>query len=480
MNAIIVVIDTLRYDHVGANGNESIRTPNLDRLASESWCFDRCFAGSFPTIPHRLDFVSGGYGEPFHAWMPLPYDWPTLPEAFGDAGYATQLIHDTPHLVNGGHHFDWPFHAWTFVRGAEVDRPWIGELKWPENWAHDELFDFVEADPAEHNTFPTYIRANRGRAALDDWNAARLFDTAADFLHENRQRENFLLWVDCFDPHEPWDAPPEFVRMYDRRPGYDGRIDPRSFVVRNHEELPPQAADHLRAQYAAKVSWMDRCFGRFFDVFHATGLADNTALLLTADHGTRLGEFGRFGKGGRIQEQISRVPLFVRPPGGEHGRCGALAQPQDFWPTLGTLAGVNVPEVPDTQDLLALARGEGESARQVALAGGAADGWAGRGKGPLFTVFAEEHYLEFSLEPAESALHAYGDESDVPAGRPRRVEELHAAGLEAIERRDADPRLVRWLRSRGEAELPEDTSLFRGWPKPPGYRRYFQRLYHGE
>jgi arylsulfatase A-like enzyme len=289
MNAIVVVIDTLRYDHIGANGNDTLRTPNLDRLASESWCFDRCFAASFPTISHRLDFLTGRYGGPFHAWMPLPYDWPTLPEAFADAGYATQLIHDTPHLVNGGHHFDWPFHGWTFVRGAEVDRPWIGELKWPDNWAHDELFDFVEADPADYNPFATYVRANRGRRSLDDWNAARLFSTAADFLHENRSRDDFLLWVDCFDPHEPWDAPPEFVRMYDHRPGYDGRIDPCSFVVRNHEELPPRAADHLRAQYAAKVTWMDRCFGRFLDAFHGTGLADNTALLVTSDHGTRLG-----------------------------------------------------------------------------------------------------------------------------------------------------------------------------------------------
>ncbi|MFO8006232.1 MAG: sulfatase-like hydrolase/transferase, partial [Candidatus Brocadiia bacterium] len=218
MNVVIVVIDTLRYDHIGANGNPDIRTPNLDRLAADSWCFDRCFANSFPTIPHRLDFMSGRYGLPFHSWMPLPYDWPTLPEAFAQAGYATQIIHDTPHLVNGGHHFDWPFHAWTFVRGAEVDRPWIGELRWPPNWAHDELFDFAGEEPLSGNPFPTYIRANRGRRELGDWNAARLFDTAAEFLHENQHRDNFLLWVDCFDPHEPWDSPPEFVRMYDTRP----------------------------------------------------------------------------------------------------------------------------------------------------------------------------------------------------------------------------------------------------------------------
>ncbi len=71
MNVIIVVIDTLRYDHVGANGNESISTPNLDRRAAESWCFDRCFVTSFPTIPHRLDVITGRSGSPFHPWAPL-------------------------------------------------------------------------------------------------------------------------------------------------------------------------------------------------------------------------------------------------------------------------------------------------------------------------------------------------------------------------------------------------------------------------
>ncbi len=76
MNVIVIVVDTLRYDHIGAHGNDWIHTPNLDRLASESWVFDSAWSASYPTIPH--------------------HDRPTLPEAFGQAGWATQLIHDTP------------------------------------------------------------------------------------------------------------------------------------------------------------------------------------------------------------------------------------------------------------------------------------------------------------------------------------------------------------------------------------------------
>ena len=119
MNIILIIIDTLRYDYVGANGNGRIQTPNMDRLAGESRCFDRAFCSSFPTIPHRTDVMTGQYGRPFNPWKPLAFDAPALPWLLAGAGYATQLIHDTPHLVNGGHNFDWPFHAWTFVRGAD-------------------------------------------------------------------------------------------------------------------------------------------------------------------------------------------------------------------------------------------------------------------------------------------------------------------------------------------------------------------------
>lgn len=89
MNIIFIVVDTLRYDYIGANGNNWIETPNIDRLASESWCFDRAFCASFPTIPYRTDVMKGRYGDPFHPWKPLRHDVQTLPWTLAEAGYAT-------------------------------------------------------------------------------------------------------------------------------------------------------------------------------------------------------------------------------------------------------------------------------------------------------------------------------------------------------------------------------------------------------
>ena len=123
MNIILCVIDTLRYDYIRACGvNPWMKTPNIDRLAAKSVLYDRVFTASYPTIPHRTDVITGMYAweghGPFHPWMPLRFDVPTLPRLLARAGYATQLIHDTPHLVNGGHAFDWPFAALSFIRGA--------------------------------------------------------------------------------------------------------------------------------------------------------------------------------------------------------------------------------------------------------------------------------------------------------------------------------------------------------------------------
>ncbi|MFW6303792.1 MAG: sulfatase-like hydrolase/transferase, partial [Candidatus Sumerlaeota bacterium] len=145
MNIILLICDTLRYDHIGANGNDAIKTPNMDRLAAESLVFDNAYAASYPTIPHRYDVMTGRYGGPFHQWMPLPHDTLTLPQWLAqEAGYVTQLIHDTPHMVNGGHNFDWPFHAWTQIRGAEVDRAWLGDsVPLPDNWSCSDVFDYL-------------------------------------------------------------------------------------------------------------------------------------------------------------------------------------------------------------------------------------------------------------------------------------------------------------------------------------------------
>lgn len=480
MNICIIVIDTLRRDYIGAYGNDWIETPNIDRLAEDSVVFDRCFTHSYPTIPHRTDVLTGEYGQPFHPWMPLRHDRNTFVEQLGNGGYCTQLIHDTPHLVNGGHNFDWPFHAWTQVRGAEVDRPWIdASNSWPSNWKRDPLFDFAGDEALQGGMIQTYARANRNRSDNSEWNCARLFDTASRFLRDNSTRDNFLLWVDCFDPHEPWDSPPEFMLKYDHREGYDGTIDPRSFGARNSENMPEAAVQHIAAQYAAKVSWMDHCLGTFLDTMEETGLADETIVLLTADHGTNVGARGRYGKGFPVREQEARIPLMIRLPGQRPMRSDAIVQPQDIYATMCGVGGEETPDKIESYDLLEQARDSG-SVRQMALSGRNADRWDGNTDRTLFTAFTAEWALEFAARPECCRLERLGTIEDVSEENPEVVRSLHQRAIEEVARRGADPALVDWLESEGKAEWPTDIEYWDGYPGPAGYVSYFSRLYTGE
>jgi arylsulfatase A-like enzyme len=483
MNSILVIIDTLRYDYVGANGNAGIETPNLDRLAAEAWVFDHCYISSFPTIPHRTDVITGDYGSPFHEWMPLPFDVPTLPDVLKRQGYATQLIHDTPHLVNGGHHFDYPFNSWTFVRGAEVDRPWIMDtLPVPDNWARDPLFDEQPDAPPPpdfpgraYNPTDVYLPANRTRKKYEDWNCARLFTTAREFLHDNAQRRNFFLWLDCFDPHEPWDAPPEFVLKYDKTPGYDGRVDPRTFGSWRNSDLTDAARERIRATYAAKVTWMDHWFGVLLDALEETGLKNETALIVTSDHGTNDGRFGSFGKTRPPREGEARVPLMVRAPGIGVGRSDAIVQPQDFLATLVTMAGGDPPLALDSHDVIAQADGTAPHARQIALAGSPL--WE---RELMFTAFDGEWCLEVAAKPEKCRLVRLGESEDVSSSHSRVVAELREQALDECERRKADPAIVDWMRREGTQPYPANAIPHRFFPPPPGYKPYFGRVYHGD
>ena len=476
MNFVIIVIDTLRYDHIAAHGSPWLQTPNLDRLVGQSWDFSNSYCASFPTIPHRTDAMTGRSGSPLFPWKPLRWDLPTLPETLGNAGWATQLIHDTPHLVNGGHNFDWPFQAWTQIRGAEVDRPWIDSKDWwPENWARAPLFDFVEREPQSLNLVPTYVRANRLRGGHESWYCARPFQTAAAWVRDNATRDRFLLWVDCFDPHEPWDVPPEYARLYDAAIGWDGRIDPRAFAVHSTEGIPHAARQRVAALYSAKVSFVDRWLGELLWALDETGRTHDTCVLLTSDHGTSLGEAGYFGKRMPIREQETHTPFIVRLPGGEEGRSDVIVQPQDIFATIAGLAGVEVPEGTCGHDVLTQAR-SGAGRREVAVAGRAAGPYWAEPGAKLFTVLDGEWLLHYAAKPEDCALMRMGATEDVAGEHPEVVARLREQGLAELRRRDPDPRLMQWLCAEGEGELTEDIVYWDGYPGPPGYRPYFNRL----
>ncbi|MBD3181879.1 sulfatase-like hydrolase/transferase [Candidatus Poribacteria bacterium] len=486
MNVAVVIIDTLRYDYISANGNPNIKTPNIDRLIGKSWNFHKAFAASFPTIPHRTDVITGRYGAPFHPWKCLDFDVVTLPRWLAEKGYCSQLIHDTPHLVNGAHGFDFPFDAWMPIRGAEVDRAWITDSWIPmSNWKFDPLFDEFDVSMEEvmriHHAITCYIHTNRGREKEEDWNAAKLFSTAAQFLKDNKTRENFFLWVDCFDPHEPWDAPPEFMKMYDKTTGYDGTIDPRSFHFRNNNNISEAARNRIKAEYSAKVTFMDKWFGVFLDALEETGLDKNTAVILTSDHGTNVGDReGKFGKAGPPRENESHVPFVVYMPGSGSGVSDAIVQPQDVFATVMSCIGEEgaLPDGINSNNLLDIANGNIEK-RNIALAGTSIGNWGRAGKDRIiFSAFNKEWRLGFAANPEKCELQKLGSMENIAQDNTAIVSKMHAEAINEIERRGLDPELLKWLRSNGENQFPESFQVTDAHPAPAGWvGGYWNKMY---
>lgn len=487
MNIVTIIVDTLRYDHIAINGNPRVYTPNFDRLAEKSWNFHRAFAASFPTIPHRTDVITGRYGAPFHPWKCLDSSAPTIPRVLAKHGYCSQLIHDTPHLVNGGHNFDYPFDAWMPIRGAEVDRAWITDSWKPfNNWYRDPLLGRYQMDMEEvmqrHHAITCYVHTNAGREKEEDWNVAKLFLTASRFLMDNASRDNFFLWLDCFDPHEPWDSPPEFMKMYDRTPGYDGRIDPRAFHFRNDPDLPKIIRERIKAMYKAKVTFVDKWLGVFLDTLEDTGLDQNTAILLTADHGTNVGDRnGHFGKANPPWENESHVPFMLYVPGIDGGQSNIIVQPQDIFSTIMAIVGEekSVPDGVESFNVLNQAQSNKSGRRKLALAGSSVGSWSRAGAdNVIFSAFDRDWRLGFSANPEKCVLQKLGSHDDVAQDNPDIVEKLYTAAIEEIEHRGLDPALVEWLQSEGKDDFPAHFRTTDAKPAPAGWQAgYWTNLY---
>jgi arylsulfatase A-like enzyme len=387
MNIIVIVSDTFRYDHLGANGNAWIKTPELDAFARSAVSFDRCYVSSFPTIPTRTDWFTGRYGFPFHGWRPLDPGATILAGELANRGYVNQLIADSPHLMSGTNNFQRGFHGFDWIRGQEGDTPLT--------WMNHPIREIVPLAKTRQRPMPfgaplanKHAWQNRWWEGEEDTFAARTCRTACRWLEQNYKAEKLFLWVDCFDVHEPWDPPHYLVDLY-ADPAYDG-------PPMRHPNYGP-ASDYteaelanLRAHYAGEVTLVSKHIGRLLRMVEDTGLLERTAIFFMADHGMYLGEHNRTGKSNisdhdtrgswPLYEEVSHIPLLVHAPGAAAGtRVEVLVQPPDIMPTILELTGTPAPEGMHGHSLVPLLNGTAQNwPRQIAVSGFDLP----RGKGP--------------------------------------------------------------------------------------------------
>jgi arylsulfatase A-like enzyme len=353
MNLVLIVSDTLRWDYLGAYGNQRIRTPNLDRLAAESVVFEDAYAEGLPTLPARRVLLTGRPIFPFRyipqksdmvqlpGWHPLFEEDVTLSEHLLAHGYVSAFVTDVYHMMKPNKNFHRGFEHWYWVRGQEDD-PYALRDEAQVRGLVEQATPHAAHFRKRHWLIQHLMNRKDWRSDADT-SVARVMGHAARWIEGYTMDDPFFLYVDCFDPHEPWDPPIEDARLYD--PAYEGL--PGLVPPGTTRDLPEEQVRRIEAAYAGEVTLVDRWVGRLLDTLRDTRRLDNTLVIFTTDHGCMMGEQGELHKGeDRLRNQCTRLPLFIRHPEGVGAgrRVSGFAQHQDIMPTALSLMGLPQPE----------------------------------------------------------------------------------------------------------------------------------------
>ncbi len=389
-NILLITSDQHHYACMGYH-NPEVKTPNLDRLAAQGMVFDRAYCPNPTCTPSRASIVTGVYPSQHGAWSlgtKLPEDAHTVGDDFKAAGYRTALIgkgHFQPIAgtaefpsiesraalddLDFWRAFEGPFYGFDHV---ELNRDhghgnagqhyaiWLEEqglTNWRDYFGNPDAVDgFVWKLPEEYH-YANWI-AERANAQLEAF---------------QRNGERFFLWVSHPDPHGPNVAPERWAKMVDPArvsapavtPGEHDRNPPhfqltqqvkpdRSMYVEEgghdchgiHSHLPKHAnaAQQIATLYG-RISMLDHYVGKTLDKLEELGLAEDTLVVFTADHGDFFGQHGLRGKGAFHYEDMIRVPFAARLPGviAPGTRTRSLLSLVDLAPTFLDVAGIAVP-----------------------------------------------------------------------------------------------------------------------------------------
>ena len=369
-NAVVILLDSLNRHALGSYGGTEWRTPNLDRFAARSTRFTNHHTGSLPCIPARHDLLVGSWDFLWKPWGSIELWEESITASMRRAGVVTQLISDHPHLFEtGGENYHTDFTAWSYERGHEsdpwktrADASWIGA---PDTNPHHAHYQASRSHFVGEHDFP----GPRTMAAAADW--------LGRFAPQHRAAgERFFLFVDEFDPHEPFDTPDPWASMYDPEWEGDHLIWPPYRVgAVDSGALSPREAQQVRAQYGAKLSMIDHWFGRVLDQLDATNGWDDTAVIVCTDHGHYLGEHDVHGRDiwGKpavpVYRTLGHMPLLIWWPGSSVPTSDALSTTADLHATLLDVFGVDATHRAHGASLVPVLEGVSTSVRDWLLTG---------------------------------------------------------------------------------------------------------------
>jgi len=360
-NVVFILLDSLNRHLIGPYGSTEFDTPNLDRLAKRATRFTNHFAGSLPCMPARHDLLCGNLDFPWRPWGSIEVWEEAITVPLEQAGVTTMLISDHPHLFEtGGENYHCNFSAWDYQRGHEGDlwktRPdptWVGTPKFDRgHMPYDNSRGYFRGEP--------------------DFPGPRTMAAAAAWLDEHApHHDGFMLFVDEFDPHEPFDTPEPYASMYDE--DWDGPHlvwPPYTTGAKAFNILDDRQAHQVRAQYGGKLTMIDHWVGKILDVIDTHDMWSDAAVILTTDHGHYLGERDAWGKPRLpLFNVIGHIPLLIAWPGRAAGTCDAVTTSVDLHATLCDLFGATTKYRTHGKSLVPLLTGEATSVRESLLAG---------------------------------------------------------------------------------------------------------------
>ena len=296
-NVLLIVVDTLRADHLGAYGYQKRETsPHIDELARSSLRFDRAYAAAAWTRPSIASILTGlsplTHGANVAGAM-LGEDIETLAETFHGAGFATAGVVSNAHLLR----------EVGFAQGFDL---------WSEEHARDHEYVSSEAVTAD---------ALEMLAQLSD------------------ERAPWFLFVHYFDPHFAYIDHEDIAYAAHAAPLLQGD-EPMSELRQTVDRWSDEDREFLLGRYDEEIRVTDAAIGELLGYLAASGADEETLIVFTADHGESFGERNEIGHGS-LREEVIRVPLLLRPPRGVEAR--AIQQPVSLLsiaPTLLELAGV--------------------------------------------------------------------------------------------------------------------------------------------
>jgi arylsulfatase A-like enzyme len=299
-----------------------------------------------------------------------------------------------------------------------------------------------------------------------DYNSPQTFTKAMRWL-EHHYKEDFFLYIDTWDPHEPWDAPAYYTEIY--RPDYDGEIiEP---IYGRWEDVPGFTLERLEkahATYCGEITMVDTWLGYLLRRVENMGLMENTAIIFTSDHGFYFGEHGGlFGKmiyemgpdgkypmlddwdkqieGGiwaysPLYEEMINIPLLIYVPGVSAGVYSQLTSAVDVMPTVLEVLGCDLPDFVEGQSLLPKIDDSAVSGREFTVSSipfanpgdpvRLVDNFLRMLKAPTVTTITSENYsLLYSPEEGQPKLYDLsldpGQQKDIISDQPDVAKKLH-------------------------------------------------------